>query len=69
MTNHNGQRPCIDNLLPYGTVSLIIFLHRQAVYRRYKMLISFIDTISRETAKLNTLVDEVLAYVKACRHV
>ena len=28
-----------------------------------------LDTIVRETAKLNTLVDEVLAYVKACRHV
>ena len=28
-----------------------------------------LDTIARETAKLNTLVDEVLAYVKACRHV
>lgn len=28
-----------------------------------------LDTIAQEAAKLNTLVDEVLAYVKACRHV
>lgn len=28
-----------------------------------------LDTIAQEAAKLNTLVDEVLAYAKACRHV